>query len=280
VDGVSEWQGEHPAGAAAPRAPARDEGAERDGGPVRDCMLKLAMIALTLGPTTAPAALADPDRPSALADGLFQVESGVRREVAARTYQTADGSIRFTLDRTSGTTLMQFDGTEEVLALQSVVGPRNDEILRTDTGVSVVRITSTGGMVFYRGQGDAGIPAALEAARPPIPPPAPPPGGLQRSLQVLVTAYATQTGRPLEIQVGSSPVSAQPLMWDATRRAVTALEAARPERASMVTRVSVTVGTPPGAALRGQMLQVTVTPTMGWGGRPSSNAIRRVIDGG
>jgi hypothetical protein len=256
-----------------------DTPSQLEGPGLRSAVARLALVALSLSPSI-PAALAEQDRPSALADGLFRVESNTPREVAARQYQTADGRIRFTLDRTGNSTLLQFEDTEEVLALNSVIGPRNDEILRTDTGMSIVRITSNGGLVFYRSSSDAGLPATLEAARPALAAPAPPPGGLQRGLDSLVGDYAAATNRPLRVSIGQSAPSAQPLMWDAAKRAVSALEVARPERASMVTNVSVVVGSPPNVALRGPELVVTVTPTLGWAGRPSSIFIRRVVETG
>ncbi|MBN8649679.1 MAG: DUF4908 domain-containing protein, partial [Caulobacterales bacterium] len=74
----------------------------------------------------------------------------VNRDPIAINYKLDNGN-GFIIDRTNrNEILLKFDNSDEVWKLNSVFGSRGDEFLLNDVGETIVRITSLGGVTYYR----------------------------------------------------------------------------------------------------------------------------------
>ncbi len=191
----------------------------------------------------------------------------------AERFATPDGAVRFTLDRSSGTPLMKIDGKTEVLALRSSPGPRGDEFLKTDTGRLVLRVTSIGGMTIYPDAMSGGAPVSLAGAGRPVALPAPPQAGLAARLGELSRDTSEKLGRSMYFETAGLDVRASALAAEAAARAAEALV----RRQAAVSKVVIVPGIAPSARLDGNVLRITVVPGLGYGGRPSADAVAAAL---
>jgi hypothetical protein len=214
---------------------------------------------------------------SPLTQGLLGA-GPVRDEPRAQRFQSPDGSLRFTLERAGNTALMRIDGQDEVLALKPAPGPRGDEILKTDTGRVLLRVSAMGGVTVYSGSGDYGAPVSAVGAAARLQAPAAPAGGLTAKMSAVERETGRTVGRPISFEApsGASLTSsaAVGLVADAAERAAEGLAAAKPRG---VKRVVIQFGPRPEARLEQDALRVTVTPQLGYAGRPSAEAVKTAL---
>lgn len=186
---------------------------------------------------------------------------------------------QFTLDRSfPKRPLLRFDGDPEVYALTSVFGARGDEFLRSDTGVTMLRITSIGGVVAFGPLGTLGAPAELIGPTRPVPRLRVPEGGnkavatrVQKALQPIVGAQVKIT-LPSRLPTALS-TELLDRVTDGMRKA--RLEGSGPRtRVVRVREVRVVLAAVGGATLRDNVLWIGVSPSLGYAGRPSSEAVK------
>ena len=192
-------------------------------------------------------------------------------------FVSEDGS-RFILDRSTGLTLLKFEGSAEIWVLYPSRGPRNDLIFRNDINQPFIRVTSLGGMTLYFGARSGGAPAAvmgqaeklrLQAFNAQT--------LLQRLAQASVRA-SRSAGRLIvfdapDVTSGSEAVYADAAALSA--EAVAAIAQRRGGRNAMqkIERVQLVQNGKVDAAMRGRTLVVSLTPGKGVAGRPSSHRI-------
>ncbi len=239
-------------------------------------MLGLSMCAaLALG---APGIAGAAEPVSPLTQGLLGQGPTRDEPRGAQRFQTPDGALRFVLERQGNAALMRIDGHDEVLALKPAPGPRGDEILKTDTGRVVLRVSAMGGVTVYSDNDDYGAPASAVGAAARLPSPAAPVGGLSAKMSVVEREVGRSMGRPVSFEVppGGSLTSsaAVGLVADAAERAAEGLAAAKPRA---VKRVVIQFGPRPEARLEQDALRVTVTPQLGYAGRPSAEAVKTAL---
>ena len=233
--------------------------------------------ALALGLCAAPAAA------EGLRDGLFRKPPGVGRTQqgppVAR-YVSEDGDV-FILDRTQPRPLMKFEDSPEVWVLIPQPGPRGDVIYKNDLGEPVLRATRLGGVTLFTDHRPSGEAVSLVGPGAPL------------RLQLLTAAAllerlghaslrssrAARHGVPFEGE--ASPASAA-VMGDAavvTSLAFLRLAARDGGDAvlSAIRKVRLVEGKKPTAILSAGVLTITVAPTQGLAGRPSSQRIEKVL---
>lgn len=186
----------------------------------------------------------------------------------------------FTIDRTqSGAVLVQFDGSSEVWALQSSSGPRGDEFLRNDVGQVMLRITALGGITLYSTDESTGRAASVSGRGEAIislynkyn-------GSLQAAVERSVARFNPRLLPNLRIEsVGGVPAA---LAYETLERAHDAVEDIPPSNFPQNRRFRIIrVSRAPQAfvILQNQILEIGVTPGIGYAGRPSSSAIKAAI---
>jgi len=186
----------------------------------------------------------------------------------------------FTIDRSQpGAILLQFDGSQEVWALQSSSGPRGDEFLRNDIGQVMLRITALGGITLYSSEDSTGRAASVSGRGDILPSLySKYSGSLQAVVERSVARFNPRILPNLRIEsVGGVPAA---LAYEALERVHDAVEQI-PQNSFPTNRkfriIRVSRAPQAFAILQNQVLEIGVTPGIGYAGRPSSAAIKAAI---
>jgi len=193
-------------------------------------------------------------------------------------YQTDEGG-QFVLDRSNPIPLLKFEDNPEIWVLQAAAGPRGDTIYRNDIGEPMLRATRFGGMTVFTQRRPDGSAAALEGTSSPLRiAPLSPTVLFNRFYQASVRASrAAQHQVGFETREDATPGAAA-LLADAAMVASEALVgiAGRPNGRALLSRIDDVViaqGPKPAATLQKGVLTVTIVPSDGVAGRPSSRRI-------
>jgi len=210
---------------------------------------------------------------------LFGSHAQAGRDFAAPTvarYVCEDGDI-FVLDLTEDRPLLKFENSPEVWALQPHPAPRGDVIYKNDLGEPVLRATRLGGITVFTDHRPDGEAAALAGGGSPLKLlPLGPQALLDRLGQASLRASHAARHVILfdaEANPGSSAVIADAALVASV--AVTRL-ADRPQgrsRLANLRRVFLEQGKRVAAQLQNGTLKITVVPSLGLAGRPSSGRI-------
>ena len=239
-----------------------------------------ALIAVACAPSAWAA-------PESLRQGLFGHEGFEAREFGAppvARYISENGDA-FVLDRSQGRVLLKFDNSPEVWALQASPAPRGDVIYKNDLGEPVLRATRLGGVTIFTDQRPGGSAAALAGGGAPLKlQPLGPQALLERLAQS--SARASRAARQLiSFDADASPTSSA-LIADAATVASEAVVrmTRRPDGHVLLARIKqvrLGEGRRPGVQLsKAGALQITVAPTQGLAGRPSSERIVAATEAG
>jgi hypothetical protein len=243
--------------------------------------LTLALALAGAGGLAAPAEAQQAANGSALRDRVFG------RNLPPTGRYVSEQGVSFVLDRTSGRRpLLRFDGRTETWALRPSPAPRGDIIYRTDAGDQVLRITADGGMTLYTVQEPRGTPVSAVGPAEPLRPDPIGPAELSRLL-IRQSGLATRAlGRTVLMEAPDVLPGSEALVADTASVAVDAVaRVARAEnlrgRATRLRRILIVNGDRPDVRLLAGTLRITIQPTMGAAGRPSSALIlQAVADGG
>ena len=194
----------------------------------------------------------------------------------------SDQGESFVFDRSSPTPLLKFEESQEVIALSPQPVARGDIIYRDDIGEPVLRLTKLGGLILFARERPGGAPVALEGLAPEIRLAALSPAALgQRLLQA--SYRASRAARRLiafdaqEVTPGSEAVfadagaiAAEAIVRIAQRKDAKAL-------INRVSRVSLSPGAKGEASVRKGVMSITINPSQGLAGRPSSARLIEVV---
>jgi len=191
-------------------------------------------------------------------------------------YVSEDGDI-FVLDRTNGRPLLKFDDSFEVWVLRPQPAPRGDVIYKNDQGDPMLRATRLGGVTLFTDERPAGVAAALAGAGAPLRlQPMGPQALLERLAQA--SARASRAARRLIPFDAEATPESSALVADAalvTSEAVVRMTRTADTRRKLLRlqKVRLVVGRRANAQLERGELRVTVAPSHGLAGRPSSERI-------
>lgn len=210
---------------------------------------------------------------------LFPASATVANPLVSR--MSIEGGSAIVLDRSEqGLVLLQHENKSEVWALSSSFGPRGDEFLRNDLGHVVLRITALGGATFYSESDPNGKPASLSgrgetiaplSARQSLP--------LQTVVERAVYQFNGHVLPNLRIEAGQGlpPI----LVQDALARVHDAVASIPPASFTNSGRrfriLRITRAPRAFVNLHNFVLEIGITPGIGYAGRPSSAAIRDVL---
>jgi len=223
-----------------------------------------------------------------LKDSLFRRLPGANRTAPGPRvahYLSEDGDS-FVLDRTQPQPLMKFDDNPEVWVLSPQPAPRGDVIYKNDMGAPMLRATRLGGVTLFSDSQPNGEAVSLVGEGAPLRLPLITLQALGERLlhaSLRTGRLPGRGGRGVVFQAEASPASTA-LMGDAATLVTLALLrlAERPDgRAQLgqVAKVQLVEGKRPAATLRGGVLMVTVAPSQGLAGRPSSERIMKAVAG-
>jgi hypothetical protein len=198
----------------------------------------------------------------------------------AALYETVDGVHAFVLDRTGDPPLLRFERSFEVFALTSVPAARGDELLRTDTGRDLVRVTTLGSVTLYPVEKPTGMPAAKVRSVDPLPMLADMRLNVVDAFRSLrVSAGRAEVDAPVS---QASEVAANALLADAARLTAAGLGAAADGAGEMLAfrRIAFVFGAGADARLEDGVLVVQLDLERGYAGRPSSLKVAEAVTGG
>ena len=240
-----------------------------------------------------PAWAVDPAYTDAELVSLANAQLGVRAPKVSQLFADASSGRQFVLDRTGKTPLMKFADDEEVYALTSGTGAGGNELLKNDTGVTVLRISeNSGAMTLFMTRQDPGRPVEDRGDAAPIALPASLAAAAEEGVStadaagsaveahlaaVPLTAAKTKRSGPPAIVVEESMLQYSPWAEDAVAIALKALDRSTSRSATGIKRIRVLFADKASASLSGGELRIGVAPHKGYAGRPSSNAIAQVL---
>lgn len=244
------------------------------------------LLAVVLSIVLAPAARAEMSRPINLGDLLFGKPAAEERTPLPKLGRfRSDTGDTFVLEvSTKGPAFMKYDGSGEVWALTPTTGPRGDVIYKNDVGEAMLRTTPLGGLTVFTRDKPTGMAAAFDGAAADLHnlliagPVAMFKVLAQASVRASRMAGHTVVFEANELDPGSEPVFA-----DAASLAVQAFARVDQrghsghEALSRIGKVALLNGRPPGVRLVGEEVRITVTPDLGFAGRPSSQRISQVL---
>ncbi len=241
-------------------------------------------LAVALGLLLAPAGTAfaqQPQSPPAPpAAQAAQAAPSARGAPRIAKYEDVATQRSFVLDRTGEAPLMKFDDSPEVFVLRSTTAQRGDAFLRNDAGELVLRLTEPGNVISYVGDED-GAPADVAEIVAPLSRTSP---GMTTSLAVRVKdardRLTTLAGHDVTIFGAQEFAHEEQWVADALMLMVFGFEQAGGASATAPGKVSgvrVVKAASPGAVIEEGELLLSLNPSQGYAGRPSSAAIAKVI---
>lgn len=246
----------------------------------------LALVLLALSPGQGRAEAQRVRVQADLGDLLFSRPTPEDRATVPRLARfRADTGDTFVLEvMPKGPAFLKYDDSGEVWALSPTPGPRGDVIYKNDVGEPMLRTTRFGGLTVFTTGRPTGMAAAFDGAAADLHnllvsgPMAMFKVLFQASVHASRAAGHTVTFEANELDPGSEPVFA-----DAASLAVQAfVRVDRQGKAGHAAlarydKVAFLNGRPPGVRVVGQEVRITVTPDLGFAGRPSSQRISQVL---
>ncbi|MCP2671455.1 DUF4908 domain-containing protein [Maricaulaceae bacterium EIL42A08] len=195
-------------------------------------------------------------------------------------FERADGNGRFILDRTMRPALLWQEGGREVIALYRAPASGGGQVWLSDTDRTVLRESNLGGWTYFPPDArDGVIVEPLGRARTLVAAPA---GGdeLQAAARDMVDTLAGYSRNEVSAQLTSLTQDQNPYIIDAMAMVVMGADQASRRSMRDLEVIRIGVGEAPRVSYDGRTLDISVATHMGYGGRPSSEYIRRAIDAG
>lgn len=226
----------------------------------------------------------------ALLAGMLPMEArAFERDLPALAHYSSEFTpVGFVLDLTGEAPKLRFDGSDEILVLRWAPAAGGDRLLLREDQFVVLRISALGGITLFTPDNMRGVPVAPDR-RPaqPLKTNAPPLALVQDYTSRIMAQVRAETGRMVLFEAewdlaGRDPVI-RSLLFDSIRNTGTALlnwirsGPGRDAAGVALKRIRFVAGPAVIPYRQGDMLVVTFTPSMGLGGRPSSNVIQRQL---
>lgn len=190
--------------------------------------------------------------------------------------------LGFVLDLSGAWPLLRYEDSDEVWVLQPKAVGRGDTVYTNDAGDTVLRATRQGGLIMYTEDRPQGVAVSFRGGAAPIPP------DVSMSAQQfvrLMQSAALRLNRALRhdatIKFDATNLSG-PLIGEAANLVMASIEevaadAPRSPGLSRLARVALKEGPAPSVSFDQGVLTITVTPSLGVAGRPSSEKIERAL---
>lgn len=207
-------------------------------------------------------------------------QSERERVEASVWFERADGGGRFILDRTTRPALLWVEGSVEVMAVYRAPASGGGEVWLSDTDQTLVRQSNLGGWTFFpEDRRDGVIVEPVGRARTLVAAPADS-GDLQGAAREMVDRLARVSRNDVRAELTSLTPDQNAYIIDAMVMASLGAEAASRRAVRDLQIVRIGLGEAPRARFDGEVLDISVATNRGYGGRPSSEYIRRVIERG
>ena len=200
------------------------------------------------------------------------------RQAGSVWFERADGRGRFIFDRTGRPALILPEGSDEVIAVYPARASGGGEVWQSDTGRVVLRFSNLGGATYFPPDAPDGViadpvgEARLIAAEPASA------EELQRAARRMVDSLASRARREVSAEVLDAGPGANAYIIDAMRMVARAADDTPRRALRDLEVVRIGIGEAPRADYSAGVLDISVNPAMGYGGRPSSGLIQRELE--
>lgn len=199
---------------------------------------------------------------------------------AALWYERADGRGRFVFDRSTQPALMLAENGSEVIALYPARASGGGEVWQTDTGRVVLRFSNLGGATYFPQGNSEGVIADPVGEAPPVRAEPASARDLERAAGTMIEDLAAIARHQVSAELTEVGPEANPYIIDAMRMVVIAADETGRRNLRDLDIVRIGVGERPRAVYAGGVLDISVNPSAGYGGRPSSAYIRQEFERG
>lgn len=208
-------------------------------------------------------------------------------------YVATLGGRSFVFDRIAAApeALLKFDDESEVWVLEPSPAPGGGKTYRNDAGERMLSVSSLGGLTLFTAREPDGLAVStLGDADEILPPPAMPTDALLlravqaglRAGRAVQAAIGPRKASQYQINFSASDVRPQwtPIFAESFNIAADAIvKLSRDKKAkaflAKLDSVQFTAGTKPDVSINGSVMTITLTPSKGFAGRPSSNRIMK-----
>ncbi|MBR9824284.1 MAG: DUF4908 domain-containing protein [Alphaproteobacteria bacterium] len=207
-----------------------------------------------------------------------------RQQETTGWYQRADTGSFFLFDRSRSVALLRErdDPTAEVLVLFPNRAPGGGTAFVTDTGREVIRLTGLGGATYFPADAPNGVIADFASAAGSLAPSPRSPEEVRALAEQVAEDFADLVGDNIDLGYAPAPRAGLGVQYDAFRMLAIAVQRIDDERRRVrgIDRVSVTIGSEPGAYRDDRAFVIVIAPNYGYAGRPSSEFIMgALLDG-
>lgn len=195
-------------------------------------------------------------------------------------FERADGRGRFILDRSVRPALLWREGEREVFAVNRTPAAGGGEIWLTDTDQVLLRKHNPAGWTFFpEDRRDGVIVEPVGRAQTLVAEPADA-EALQDAAREMVDRMARASRNEVAAELTSLTPEQNAYIIDAMVMAAFGVEAASRRAVRDLEIVRIGIGETPQARFDGRVLDISVATELGYGGRPSSDYIRRTLERG
>lgn len=193
-------------------------------------------------------------------------------------FERADGRGGFIFDRSAPMPLIRADDDAEILAVHQVRAAGGGEVWITDTGRMLLRQSNLGGWTYFPTDRPDGV--IVEPVGQAQPLTAEPMDGdtLEREASEMAHALAQISRKEVLAELTALDDQGNAYMADAMRMVRRGADLAPRRSVRDLEVVRLGVGEAPQVSYDGQVLDVSITPSLGYGGRPSSALVRRSFE--
>ena len=193
-----------------------------------------------------------------------------------------DEGGEFVLDRQSHHAFIKFSDSQEVWSLSPSRGPRGDIIYKNDINQPMLRATKLGGMTVFTPRRPEGAAAALIGPGQPVKLYTLGPVVLYHHLYQASVRSSRAAQHQIEFDAPDADPGSDGLIADTASVVTEAMAdlAGRPGGHAILARlgtVAIQTGQHPAVVLRGKVVAISVDPTLGFAGRPSSERILEAL---
>lgn len=223
-----------------------------------------------------PALAGAPPARSSSADLVSMLNAQLAPSTRPAYYLDSSSGKRFLFDRTGPHALLQYEGDLEVYALRENNGPRGDKFYRTDTGRVFLRVTELGNVIVFPMGDRHGAPTSLDAASNAIIPP-PHPVDFRKALRSVSDELSDVLGEAPTITVDAELEDYADWTMEAVQTVSKGIGRVSRQAQSRVGKIVIRSGGAAGIYLENSVLNITIAPIDGFAGRPSSEAVAKII---
>jgi len=245
-------------------------------------MSKVLIACMTVVAALSAPAAAQQANPFARLAGESRPVEVHREEDRARVFARVDGGGVFVLQQSGQSALLREDGSQEVIALAPARGVRGGVVWVTDTNQALLRFSarSEAAGTYFPHDAATGVIVEPVGLADPLAMPPMSDDDLRTAARDAAQALAETVRGEVSAEIAPLSPLDNGFIADALRMAAIAAEAAPEHRVRGLRTVRVRSGDAPAAEFDGRVLEITITPTLGYGGRPSSRYLQRVIASG